>query len=116
MKNKTQIVMLQSNQKATEEEAIVLNNIGFDLWQHLYFLSEERPIVGDWVFVSCSEAEIKEIVKVKEYYNEYFVFDDFQIHMDYCRKIIASTNKYLGLLEVFVFDFFINRENQESNL
>ena len=60
---------------------------------NIYITSEEEVNVNDHVIVSCSEAEIEEVRIVTGYYNEQFLFDDkSQIHMDYCKKIILTTD------------------------
>ena len=64
--------------------------------QNIFITSDEEVNKTDYVIVSCSEAEIEEVNLVTEYYNEQFLFDDrTQIHMDYCRKIILTTDPEL---------------------
>jgi hypothetical protein len=53
-------------------------------------VSDEEIKEGDLVFVDCSEVEVQDIRKVKDYYNEQFLFENGgQIHIDYCKKVIA---------------------------
>lgn len=62
----------------------------------LYVITNETPEIGDWVIVDCSEIEILEIRLITGYYNEQFLFDDkSQIHMDYCKKVIATNDNDL---------------------
>lgn len=69
--------------------------------QNLYILSNDEIKVDDWVLVQCSEIEVTHIRKVTGYYNEQFLFDNNnQIYMDYCTKIIATTDKTLGLPQI----------------
>jgi hypothetical protein len=68
------------------------------LWNNIniYIASDEEIKEGDYVVVSCSEIEIEEVRLVIGYYNEQFLFDDRgQIHMDYCKKIILTTDPQL---------------------
>jgi hypothetical protein len=60
---------------------------------NIYITSEEEVNVNDYVIVSCSEEEIEEVRVVTGYYNEQFLFDGkSQIHMNYCKKIIFTTD------------------------
>jgi hypothetical protein len=64
--------------------------------QNIYITNDEVIKEGDYVIVSCSEVNIEEVRIVTGYYNEQFLFDDkSQIHMDYCKKIILTTNEDL---------------------
>ena len=57
---------------------------------YLLVVDDSEIKEGGFVLVSCSELNIIETRKVKDYYNEQFLFDGGgQIHMDYCKKIIA---------------------------
>ena len=57
---------------------------------YLLVVDDSEIKEGGFVLVSCSELDIIETRKVKDYYNEQFLFDGGgQIHMDYCKKIIA---------------------------
>jgi hypothetical protein len=70
-------------------------------WMHrkkfnIYITDNSEIKEGDYVVVSCSEIEIEEVRLVIGYYNEQFLFDDRgQIHMDYCKKIILTTDPQL---------------------
>jgi hypothetical protein len=70
-------------------------------WMHrkkfnIYITDNSEIKEGDYVVVSCSEIEIEEVRLIKGYYNEQFLFDDRgQIHMDYCKKIILTTDPQL---------------------
>jgi hypothetical protein len=60
---------------------------------NIYITSDEEVNVNDYVIVSCSEEEIEEVRVVTGYYNEQFLFDGkSQIHMNYCKKIIFTTD------------------------
>jgi hypothetical protein len=64
--------------------------------QHVYITNDEEIKEGDYVFVNCSEEEIEEVRLIKGYYNEQFLFEDKgQIHIDYCKKIIQTTDRDL---------------------
>jgi hypothetical protein len=64
--------------------------------QHIYITNDSDIIVKDYVVVSCSEVNIEEVRIVTGYYNEQFLFDDkSQIHIDYCKKIILTTDEDL---------------------
>jgi hypothetical protein len=64
--------------------------------QNIYITNESDIKENDYVIVSCSEVNIEEVRIVTGYYNEQFLFDDkSQIHMDYCKKIILTTNEEL---------------------
>lgn len=64
--------------------------------QHIYITNESDIKENDYVIVSCSEVNIEEVRIVTGYYNEQFLFDDkSQIHMDYCKKIILTTDEDL---------------------
>jgi hypothetical protein len=64
--------------------------------ENIYITNSSDIIVKDYVVVSCSEVNIEEVRIVTGYYNEQFLFDDkSQIHMDYCKKIILTTNEDL---------------------
>jgi hypothetical protein len=53
-------------------------------------VDDSEIAIGDTVLVDCSELEVLDIRKVNDYYNEQFLFEgNNQIHMDYCKKIIA---------------------------
>ena len=117
IKKKCQIIMLSTDKKAIGSEFTIgkrvkantekpINELvyGFALSdiifqrQHLYILSDEKIKVGDWVLVQCSEIEVTHIRKVTGYDKEQFLFDNNnQIYMDYCTKIIATTDNSLGL-------------------
>jgi hypothetical protein len=63
---------------------------------NIYITSDEKIKENDYVIVSCSEVNIGEVRIVTGYYNEQFLFDDkSQIHMDYCKKIILTTDEDL---------------------
>jgi len=63
---------------------------------NIYITSDEEIKEGNYVVVSCSEVNIEEVRIVTGYYNEQFLFDDkSQIHMDYCKKIILTTDQNL---------------------
>jgi hypothetical protein len=73
--------------------------------QHLYITNDEEIKENDYVIVSCSEVNIEEVRIVTGYYNEQFLFDDkSQIHMDYCKKIILTTNEDLIKYRVQAID------------
>jgi hypothetical protein len=58
--------------------------------KHILVISNDEIAIGDFVIVRCSELDITEVNKVNGYYNEQFLFEGrSQIHMDYCKKIIA---------------------------
>lgn len=60
---------------------------------NIYITNDEEIKENDYVIVSCSEVNIEEVRIVTGYYNEQFLFDDkSQIHMDYCKKIILTTD------------------------
>ena len=119
IKKKCQIIMLSTNEKAISSEFTIgkrikttektpdklvygcaLSDIIFQR-QHLYILSDEKIKVGDWVLVQCSEIEVTHIRKVTGYDKEQLLFDNNNhIYMDYCTKIIATTDKTLGLAEI----------------
>jgi len=64
--------------------------------QYIYITNDSDIIVKDYVVVSCPEVNIEEVRIVTGYYNEQFLFDDkSQIHMDYCKKIILTTDEDL---------------------
>jgi hypothetical protein len=64
--------------------------------ENIYITNSSDIIVKDYVVVSCSEVNIEEVRIVTGYYNEQFLFDDkSQIHMDYCKKIILTTDEDL---------------------
>jgi hypothetical protein len=72
------------------------NNTLETINQNIYITNDEEIKEGDYVVVSCSEIEIEEVRLVIGYYNEQFLFDDRgQIHMDYCKKIILTTDPQL---------------------
>lgn len=57
---------------------------------YLLVVDDSDICTGDMVLVNCTELEVLDIRQVTDYYNEHFLFDrDSQIHMDYCKKIIA---------------------------
>ncbi len=57
---------------------------------YLLVVDDSEICTGDTVLVNCTELEVLDIRQVTDYYNEQFLFDkSSQIHMDYCRKIIA---------------------------
>lgn len=59
---------------------------------YLLVVDDSEIAIGDTVLVDCSELEVLDIRKVNDYYNEQFLFEgNNQIHMDYCKKIIAHT-------------------------
>jgi hypothetical protein len=63
---------------------------------NIYITDNSEIKEGNYVVVSCSEIEIEEVRLVIGYYNEQFLFDDRgQIHMDYCKKIILTTDPQL---------------------
>ncbi len=63
---------------------------------NIYITDNSEIKEGNYVVVDCSEIEIEEVRLVIGYYNEQFLFDDRgQIHMDYCKKIILTTNQDL---------------------
>jgi hypothetical protein len=73
--------------------------------QHIYITNDSDIIVKDYVVVSCSEVNIEEVRIVTGYYNEQFLFDDkSQIHMDYCKKIILTTDEDLIANDVQAID------------
>jgi hypothetical protein len=60
---------------------------------NIYIISDEEIKKKDYVVVSCSEIKIEEVRSIKDYYNEQFLFEDgSQIHIDYCKKIILTTD------------------------
>ena len=68
----------------------------------IYITSDSDIVLCDYVVVSCSEVNNDEVRMVTGYsgnYNEQFLFadsdDSSQIHMDYCKKIILTTNEEL---------------------
>jgi hypothetical protein len=64
--------------------------------KNIYITSDEEIKENDYVIVSCSEVNIEEVRIVTGYYNEQFLFDDkSQIHMDYCKKIVLTTDQDL---------------------
>jgi hypothetical protein len=83
-------LQLRTNIIRTSEDYLGTN-------QHIYITSSDEEIKeGDYVVVDCSEIEIEEVRLVIGYYNEQFLFDDRgQIHMDYCKKIILTTDPQL---------------------
>jgi hypothetical protein len=60
---------------------------------HYVWVDKDAEIKeGDYVYVNCSEIKVTEICQVSGYYNEQFLFKhNSQIHMDYCKKIIAAS-------------------------
>ena len=65
---------------------------------NLYIISDDEIKKGDYVYVACSEVNVYEIRQITEYYNGQFLFNDkSQIDMNYCKKIIATTDVSLGL-------------------
>lgn len=61
---------------------------------YLLVVDDSEIKEGNIVYVDCSEIEVRDIRKVKEkvkdYYNEKFLFDGGgKIHIIYCKKIIA---------------------------
>ena len=57
---------------------------------YLLIVDDSDICTGDTVLVNCTELEVLDVRQVTNYYNEQFLFDrSSQIHMDYCRKIIA---------------------------
>jgi len=57
---------------------------------YLLVVDDSEIKEGNIVYVDCSEIEVRDIRKVKDYYNEQFLFDGGgQIHINYCKKIIA---------------------------
>lgn len=78
------------------------------LWNNIniYITSDEEIKEGDYVVVSCSEIEIEEVRLVIGYYNEQFLFDDRgQIHIDYCKKIILTTDQDLDGVQAIDDEF-----------
>jgi hypothetical protein len=68
----------------------------YKIGENIYITNESDIKENDYVIVSCSEVNIEEVRIVTGYYNEQFLFDDkSQIHMDYCKKIILTTNEEL---------------------
>ena len=115
-KRKCQVVMLPTNKKSDlrivrgyDGNALcydplmtptqIYNNKNHTLsYHHLYIISDEEMKEGDYVYVACSEVNVYEIRQITEYYNGQFLFDDkSQIDMDYCKKIIATTNTSLKI-------------------
>jgi hypothetical protein len=115
-----QVLMLSTNQKALPgqivdrgskiggDQLFIMTEDNFRSWEnnvvnphkgsHLYFVSTIEPKVGDWVYVNCSEVEVQEIRQITGYYNEQFLFDDkSQIHIDYCKKIEATTDTSIAI-------------------
>lgn len=67
-----------------------------ETYQHLYITSDDEIKEKDYVYVACSEVEVEEIRQVTGYYNGQFLFDDkSQIDIEYCKKVIATTDKSL---------------------
>ena len=106
MYKKVNVVMLPTNEKASNIVKILKDTISYTTtenisggtYQHLYITSDEEMKKGDYVYVACSEVNVYEIRQITEYYNGQFLFDDkSQIDMDYCKKIIATTDTSLGL-------------------
>jgi len=63
---------------------------------NIYITDNSEIKEGNYVVVDCSEIEIEEVRLVIGYYNEQFLFDDRgQIHMDYCKKVILTTDQDL---------------------
>jgi hypothetical protein len=63
---------------------------------NIYITDNSEIKEGNYVVVDCSEIEIEEVRLVIGYYNEQFLFDDRgQIHMDYSKKIILTTDQDL---------------------
>ena len=88
--------------------------------KELSITSDEEIKEGDFVVVNCSEIEIEEVRLVTGYYNEQFLFDDrSQIHMDYCKKIILTTDQDLvkdgvqAIPDEFL-EWFVNNPSCES--
>lgn len=98
---KTKVVMLTTNEKASlklgQNGLLVNNTLGYDAHftnQHLYFLSNEEIKEGDWVL--CMFNEVTEIVKVTTIVNNAFDSQKgFGYGLEYCKKIIATTDKSL---------------------
>jgi len=68
----------------------------YKIGKELFITSDEEIKEGNYVVVDCSEIEIEEVRLVIGYYNEQFLFDDRgQIHMDYCKKVILTTDQDL---------------------
>lgn len=126
-KRKYQVVMLPTNKKSDlrivrgyDGNALcydplmtptrIYNNKNHTLsYHHLYIISDEEMKEGDYVYVACSEVNVYEIRQITEYYNGQFLFDDkSQIDMDYCKKIIATTDN----LRLICKDEFGGVDNQ----
>jgi len=57
---------------------------------YLLVADDSEIAIGDTLLVESPELEALDIRKVNDYYNEQFLFEgNGQIHMDYCKKIIA---------------------------
>ena len=109
IKRKCQVVMLITNEEVNtsvinldnDNELIHINQYIPKLKhgnQHLYITSDEEMKKGDYVYVACSEVNVYGIRQITEYYNGQFLFDDkSQIDMDYCKKIIATTDTSLKI-------------------
>lgn len=70
---------------------------------YLLVVDDSEIKINNTVYVYCSEIEVEEIRTVYGYYNEQFLFNDkSQIHIDYCKKIIAHLplNGYAILKDV----------------
>ena len=92
----------------------IYNNKNHTLsYYHLYIISDEEMKKGDYVYVACSEVNVYEIRQITEYYNGQFLFDDkSQIDMDYCKKIIATTDTSLISINEQYFDVNKSRKNR----
>lgn len=87
---------------------------------NIYITSDSYINICDYVVVSCSEVNIEEVRFVTGYYNDQFLFDDkSQIHMDYCKKIIITTDEKLIKYGVQAIDdeflqWFVNNSSCEE--
>ena len=68
----------------------------YKIGENIYITNDSYARILNYVVVSCSEINIEEVRIVTGYCDEQILFDDSsKIHMDYCKKIILTTNEEL---------------------
>jgi hypothetical protein len=68
----------------------------YKIGENIYITNDSYIRILNYVVVSCSEVNIEEVRIVTGYCDEQILFDDSsKIHMDYCKKIILTTDQKL---------------------
>jgi hypothetical protein len=68
----------------------------YKIGENIYITNDSYARILNYVVVSCSEINIEEVRIVTGYCDEQILFDDSsKIHMDYCKKIILTTDQKL---------------------